>query len=65
MEPQKRRFYLAVRADPGGQTGAEQHVRHNHPGSTGGVDCRRLEGGLRLPTGRERLGKPDQPLHRG
>ena len=40
MEPQERRFYSAIRADPGGQTGAEQHVRHNHPGSTGGVDCR-------------------------
>ena len=28
MEPQERRFYLAVRADSGGQTGAKQHVRH-------------------------------------
>ena len=26
---------------------------------------RRLEGGLRLPTRRERLGKPDRSLHRG
>ena len=62
MEPQERRFYSVVRVDPGGQAGAEQHVRHHHPGSTGRLDYRRLEGGLRLPTGRERLGKPDRPL---
>ena len=63
LESQERGFHTAVRADPGGQTGAQQHVRYNHPGSTGRVDCRRLEGGLQLPTGRERLGTLDRPLH--
>ena len=39
--------------------------QHDHPGSIGRVDSRRLEGSLRLWTGRERLSKPDRPLHRG
>ena len=65
LEPQERGIYPTIRVDSGGQAGAEQYVQHHHPGSTGRMDYRRLEGGLQLPTGRERLGKPNRPLHRG
>ena len=46
LKSQERGFHTAVRTDPGGQAGAQQYIRHNHLGSTGSVDCRRLEGGL-------------------
>ena len=56
MESEERGVRLAVRDDPGAEGGTVQYLRRDSARSTREVDCKGLEGGVQLPTGRQRHG---------
>ena len=46
-------------------TRAPEYLRHDCVGSATTLDCRPLEGDLRVPKWRSRVGKPDGHIYRG